>query len=183
MNSRRALPPPNEGIRWGLMKHRLLTHKFSCENWSHLSICQKCFLYLPVVFFLEEALYFKKGNKYLLLATENLLGRDRLLYNELKLSYLELEESVKQWRNTKLLMKTSLIEKETGRLAEGENSCMSAMKKKMKLRKPSANPFKILSVVAAPLYMKQCVSLRSKRNEAETIRNWSFIRTSLALLL
>lgn len=80
-------------------------------------------------FNLEEALYFEKGNKYLLLAIFNLLGRDRLLYNGLKLSYLGLEESVKQWRNTKLLMKTSLIEKEPGRLAEGEeNSRVSTIK-------------------------------------------------------
>lgn len=72
-------------------------------------------------------MYFEKGNKHFLLATLNLLGRDWLLYNELKLSYLELEESVKQWRSSKLLMKTSLTEKKkkiTGRLTEGgENSC------------------------------------------------------------
>lgn len=56
-------------------------------------------------------MYFEKGNKHFLLATLNRLGRDWLLYNELKLSYLELEESVKQWRSSKLLMKTSLTEK------------------------------------------------------------------------
>lgn len=97
---------------------------------------------VPTFFFvLEEALYLEKGNKYLLLAIFNLLGRDRLLYKGLKRSYLELEESVKQWRNTKLLMKTSLIEKETGRLAEGEEtSCASAIKKK----KPSAKSIFLL---------------------------------------
>lgn len=91
----------------------------------------------PCFFFhLEEALYFKKGNKYRLLAIFNLLGRDHLLYNGLKLSYLELEESVKQWRNTKLLMKTSLIEKEPGKLEEGqENSCVSVIKGKKHISK------------------------------------------------
>lgn len=60
-----------------------------------------------------------------------------MLYNGLKLSYLELEESVKQWRNTKLLTKTSLIEKEPGKLAEREeNSCVSAIKKKKASAKP-----------------------------------------------
>lgn len=45
--------------------------------------------------------------------------------------FLELEESVKQWGNTKLLMKTSLIKKEPGRLAEEEeNSQVSASKEK-----------------------------------------------------
>lgn len=136
-NSGRAPPPPKEGIGWGLLKHWFLTCKFNCEKWSHLSICQLCFLSLHYLFFfyLEEALYFGKGNKYLLLAIFNPLGRDRLLYNGLKMSYLEPEESVKQWRNTKLLMKTSLTEKEPGRLAEGEeNSCVSA------ISKPSAKP-------------------------------------------
>lgn len=130
-NFGRAPPPPKEGIGWGLRKRWFLTCKFSCENWCHLSICQPCFLSLRyyIFFNLEEALYFGKGNKYVLLAIFNPLGRDRLLYNGLKLSYLEPEESVKQWRNTKLLMKTSLTEKEPGRLAEGEeNSCVSAIK-------------------------------------------------------
>lgn len=79
--------------------------------------CQSGFLSLLfcccfVCFHLKEALYFEKGNKHLLVAFLNPLGRDNLLYNGFKLCYLELEESVKQWGNTKLLMKTSLIGKE-----------------------------------------------------------------------
>lgn len=78
-------------------------------------------------------MYFEKGNEHFLLATLNLLGRDRLLYNELKLSYLELEESVKQWRSSKLLMKTSLTEKKNHRKAgrrRGEFLCIGYKGKK-----------------------------------------------------
>lgn len=79
-------------------------------------------------------MYFEKGNKHFLLAALNLLGRDWLLYNELKLSYLELEESVKQWRSSKLLMKTSLTEKKKNhRKADrrrGEFLCIGYKEKK-----------------------------------------------------
>jgi len=93
-----------------------------------------------------EALSFEKGNQYLLIAIFNLLGRDHLLYNGFKLSYLDLEESVKQWSNTKLLMKTSLIEKKPGRLAEGEdNSSVSAIKKR---KSHQQNLFFLIFIVA-----------------------------------
>lgn len=89
------------------------------------------FFFVLFFFNLEEALYFEKGNKHLLVAFKNPLGRDHLLYNKFKLFYLELEESVKQWGNSKLLMKTSLIEKVPGRLAEEEeNSQVSVSNKK-----------------------------------------------------
>lgn len=122
----------------------------------------------PYFFFfhLEEALYFKKGNKYPLLAIFNLLGRDHLLYNGLKLSYLELEESVKQWRNTKLLMKTSLIEKEPGKLEEGqENSCMSVIKGK---KNTSAKPVYFLFLWQQHILDEAvCITyLEVKRNKA-----------------
>lgn len=94
-------------------------------------------------------MYFEKGNKHFLLATLNLLGRDWLLYNELKLSYLELEESVKQWRSSKLLMKTSLTEKKkiTGRLTEGEFLCIG-YKEKKKSAKTDLLLFSFIAMVA-----------------------------------
>lgn len=151
------------------LKHWFLTRKFSCESWRHLSICQSCFLSLFFFFHLEEALYFKKGNKYCLLAIFNLLGRDHLLYNGLKLSYLELEESVKQWRNTKLLMKTSLIEKEPGKLEEGqENSCVSVIKGE---KKHQQNLF-LISMAATHFRLSSVYHLfRSKKKQSNALEH------------
>lgn len=87
-----------------------------------------------------------------------------MLYNEFKLFYLELEESVEQWGSTKLLMKTSLIEKEPGRLAEEEeNSQVSVSNKKSH----QLNIFFLLSMVATHFQIKLCITyLQVKRNNA-----------------
>lgn len=91
-----------------------------------------------------------------------------MLYNGFKLCYLELEESVKQWGNTKLLMKTSLREKEPGRLAEEEkDSQVSASKEK---KKPSVK--RIFSYVyGSNTFLDKAVyHLQVKRNNAMLCR-------------